>query len=165
MKREILFRGKRDDTGEWVDGMLAYFFDNPKNSMIMPSCYFGTRDFNGEDDNGNPIIEDETALGGFIPVQPESVGQFTGLLDKNGKNIFEGDILKSDLQEKGVFVVNFQCGSFCYYWEGDYGPATPMGWDFDEGFTEPSDYFNVHCQIIGNLQDNPELIGKEATNA
>jgi uncharacterized phage protein (TIGR01671 family) len=107
MKREILFRGKRVDNGEWVDGMLAYFFDNPKNAMIMPTCYFGTRDFGGEDEKGNPIIEDEMAMGGFINVIPETVGQFTGITDKNGGRIFEGDLIEVCENKNGPLTVEF----------------------------------------------------------
>lgn len=108
MTREILFRGKRVDNGEWVEGMLAYFFDNFKDSMIMPACYFGTRDLGEEDKKGNPIVSDEMALGGFIKVIPESVGQFTGLKDKNGKKIFEGDLICVCDNKNGFLKVEFK---------------------------------------------------------
>lgn len=91
MNRTIKFRGLRTDGKGWAVGYLAYFFDLPQNSMIMPSCYYGTRDFGDEDENGNPKIEDELALGGFTNVNPETVGQFTGHSDCNGIELFEGD--------------------------------------------------------------------------
>ena len=89
--REIEFRGLRTDGKGWVYGMLAYVFNNKKNTSIMENCCFATRDWDEEDDEGNPIICEEMALGGFINVIPESVGQYIGLNDKNGTKIFEGD--------------------------------------------------------------------------
>jgi len=94
MKRTIKFRGLRVDGKGWAIGMLAYFFDNPKNAMIMPHCYFGTKDFGEEDENGNPVIESEIALGGFVNVKPETVGQYSGMKDSHGVDIFEHDLLE-----------------------------------------------------------------------
>ena len=69
--REILFRGKRVDNGEWVEGLLARY--NPK----FPSAN----------------ILDEFEI--LTPVKTKTIGQYTGLKDKNGKKIFEGDIVKT----------------------------------------------------------------------
>jgi len=131
--REILFRGKRVDDGEWVEGMLAYFFDNPKNAMIMPSCYFGTRDFGEEDDNGNPVIEDDCALGGFIRVCPETVGQ---LRHKKGDvKYFDGDIYYH--AGYGLETVSDLC---------ELQMALITGNESDIG------------EIKGNIHDNPEIL-------
>ena len=86
--QQIKFRGFRTDGKGWVEGDLAYMFNNPNNTCIMPSCYFTTRDFGEEDEKGNPILEDTMALGGFISVVPSSLGIFTGITDKNGKEIY-----------------------------------------------------------------------------
>ena len=70
--REILFRGKRTDNGEWVEGLVARY--NPKFDCAN-------------------IVDGFESL---VPVKTETVGQYTGLTDENGQKIFEGDIVKGD---------------------------------------------------------------------
>ena len=83
--REILFRGKRKDNGEWVQGD----FCSPCNIVFLENGYDAVL---GKDDC--PMCNDYEVI-------PETVGQYIGLTDKNGKKIFEGDIVKEEYE---VFV-------------------------------------------------------------
>ena len=140
--REILFRGKRVDNGEWVlSGNIIHFNDeNTEKLYYIPKA-------NGENvcihDNNDNILSIEK--GTFYRVIPETVGQYTGLTDKNGKKIFEGDIIKHPI---GTFVVKFLNGTFL------------------SSLTEDN-YLSFLCEIhnqsevIGNIHDNPELLKSE----
>jgi hypothetical protein len=142
--REIKFRGLRTDGKGCVYGQLAYFFNNKEMPYIMPDCFFGTKEFGEEDDNGNPIIENDfLALGGFVSVKPDSVGQFTGVHDKNGKEIYEGDLYK-DEHEDLFEVVRLDCGRYALkFLDNDYVDEL-IDWSCIE--------------VIGNIHENPELL-------
>lgn len=82
--------------------------------------------------------------GNLFEVAPSTVGQYTGLKDKNGKEIYEDDIL---LDESGAYaVVYYSMGSFCV--------------DFGEGFDLQYFTDSIHeiCYVAGNIHDNPELL-------
>lgn len=128
--REILFRGKRVDNGEWETGSLVY-------------ARMGT----SEEQAG--IADKMTAY--HTPVIPETVGQYTGLTDKNGKKIFEGDIVSGHLDE--AFPEDET--RYKVIWD-DYGwhIRDSTGTDtFEQGWAKQ--YF----EVIGNIYDNPELLG------
>ena len=137
--REILFRGKRYDDGNWVEGYLIHDeFCNTNIPYIGYLC-----------DVGHDVDIAEIILG--------TVGQFTGLTDKNGKKIFEGDIIRANLESGNHegFVwpnmpVDFQQGSFCLNDRKGYVFAVL-------GAFAPS----VAFEVIGNIHDNPELLEED----
>lgn len=152
MNREILFRGKRIDNDEWVYG---YYFKRVRNyagCKTVEHCY----------------IQYETWDEGFITyeVKPETVGQYTGLTDKNGKKIFEGDILRG-------FAYPFRDGEgkHNYYAEVVWFKNSPafglvthknpksnvVG--ISEGNCEyMEDWETFLWEVIGNIYDNKELL-------
>lgn len=138
--REILFRAKGNSgfaSGKWIYG------DYLRN--------FWTE--NGNEHGIRPIDRD---TGGYCEVDPETVGQYTGLTDMEGNKIFEGDIVRS-IYSKMPYVVCF--GEYTY--TDDYGDEqTACGWYNIEngGYTTP---FGSPCNwavIIGNIHDNQELM-------
>ena len=132
MNREIKFRGKCTDNGEWVAGSLL------------------------QDDYGNCMIV------GFIDhheqwysVSPETVGQFTGLRDRNGEDIYEGDILmcigqRKDNNGREYFrKVIFKNGSFC---------MSVLEYNSDSTLYSHAVNGKLNWEVIGNIHDNPELM-------
>ncbi len=139
--REILFRGKRTDNGEWVYGDLLQRDEGRKIKAIMPPY---------------------PAKKGIV-VKEDSIGQYTGLTDKNGTQIFEGDIF-IDKEDEVISVVKFRNGMFCLVDYGIKGALMPYGYDesaggFGECDCQPMDNYNIdEMQIDGNIHDNPELL-------
>lgn len=137
--REILFRGKRIDNGEWVYGNYAFTDVNGKKYFIFQ----------------NKPLEHE--------VIPETVGQYTGLTDKNGKKIFEGDIIRFD---ENLYTVQRECDTPGGYWAETGYILKHIGWSDYTSFTSTIDDWENECQvfIIGNIHDNPELLNKKENN-
>ena len=131
--REIWFRGKRADNGEWAEGAFyAYYNFKRTIAQILKDRTNGTPD--------------------AYEVIPETVGQYTGLTDKNGKKIFEGDIVNA---QDDIF------GSpFCF------GITGKVVFEETAFFIEPENpmeaqwLFNECAiyEVIGNIHDNPELL-------
>lgn len=124
--REILFRGKSIDNGEWVYG-----------DLIQPQSiqYKGTKWIS---------ITDNANYGDKYPVIPETVGQYTGLKDKNGNRIFEGDIF--NLGDKNIRYV--------VVWH-DTGL---MGKQIRSSSYVGLRHWQDRIEIMGNSFDNPELL-------
>ncbi len=151
--REILFRGKRISDGSWVHGGIMKTF-HPNFNHESPEA------FNLRKENCYCICTG----GKDIFVEQSSIEQYTGLTDKNGKKIFEGDICDfSILGGDHVFVkITIQYG--CVGFEPlDYDDVHPDDqkwtsfWKSEEDEMWNTDYFTV----IGNIHDNPELLKGE----
>ena len=165
--REILFRGKRLHDNKWIYG--NFVSDCEGNPHIIEPRFF-------YEDGHHLQYEDNTDTPVFII--PETVGQYTGLTDKNGKRIFEGDIVRYNTYD------DFDCQSVAKFGEynqdgsaGEYSASKCIGFYVDvDNFTCPdlceygsncfSNYLkqqNIlevaqYCEIIGNIHDNPELL-------
>ena len=140
--REILFRGKRKDNGEWVYGRLLYFKASVGTevlALIVESC---------EWDNSNEWFN----LGKRARVIPESVGQYTGLTDKNGNMIFEGDIVNDEQSGYNYFIKWFP--EYACFSLADKNGNMEFGCDEFEIFLND-------LIVIGNIYDNPELLKGE----
>ncbi len=146
--REILFRGKRIDNGEWVgSGNLIHF--NEENEHYIPDPNNKCLCRHDEADN---IIEWRNTL--FYKVIPETVGQYTGLTDKNGKKIFEGDIVKH--YNDNAHPENYATYQVEWYAEKATFIVVVIGkcerYEMRKG---------LKYEIIGNIHDNPELMKGE----
>ena len=150
MQDRYLFRGKRKDNGEWVEGNLVYSQTTTRG-----------------------VITEIYTLEMTYEVIPETVGQYTRLKDKNGKLIFEGDIVRTQpfsdkpysskaKYKQHIGVVEYRVSHFknSFYEQDykaewivnikDYGKFTCYDW---------SEFFR--CEVIGNIHDNPELLEVE----
>lgn len=135
MEREIWFRGKRMDNGEWVYGIPATFINvsgAPYTAII-------------------PIYSFANDLAGLKEVDPATVGQYTGLTDKNGVKVFRGDIVRTVYDGvENVFVVvwdNDELDFKATNGRGNYGSG---GFQYLPCCEE--------VEVIGNIHDNPELL-------
>ena len=140
--REILFRGKRKSNGEWAYG------------NFVRGC---VDDFAYIVEFGNKEL-----CRNYVEVIPETVGQFTGLTDKNGKRIFEGDMIKPFDDEIDKMVVEFRQGQFLLCSYGERGYMAEYGWEESGNYgcfeAEPLSSYGDDIEVIGNIHDNPELL-------
>ena len=158
--REILFRGKRMDNGEWVEAAsILRTVDGAALEM-----YIGSRAdaVVAVDDDGNIHQMSAGPHVLYYRVDPDTVGQFTGLTDKNGRKVFEGDILKTHYANavKCNFVetVVFRNGRFCA--EGRIsvtGRSWAGLWDGAPHAPQDCSVYMDDMEVIGNIHDDPEL--------
>ena len=128
--RDYLFRGKRKDNGEWVYGNL-FIPDNPDKPV--------------------EILIGTNVIRISYEVIPETVGQYTGLTDKNGTKVFDGDIVHCVSKfDSADMVVIFECGQFRMILAEKYHEyQTNIGYYDINSFAK---------EVIGNIHDNPELL-------
>ena len=145
MKRKIKFRGKRLDNGEWVHGDLLH---------ICGGCviYHGSPTESELIEEDRPNLAIELYMNEVSPVAANTVGQFTGLLDKNGKEIYEGDVL--GMNEKVIGWVKGGVRGYCYDVVDLNHPKGEESWSLYG--TVIHDFPN-RIAVIGNIHDNPEL--------
>lgn len=139
--REIKFRGKRVDNGEWLYGDLMTY------------------------DNDYVICDVDD--GGYLPIVRETVGQFTGLYDKNGKEIYEGDIIKEFNgygSDNGIAKIEYDTATFDLGARHEYR-QTICGFiakaiDNPKYNSESStqSFYEKECEVIGNIHDNKETL-------
>ena len=149
--REILFRGKTLDDGEWIYGYFVQQYGS--NEIYLP----------------------ESDEAGFERhhIDPKTVGQYTGLTDINGKRIYEGDIVTLNLCKKDISIVMFGEYKDCnteyddvylgFYIKFD-DLAVKRYCETDGNIMFPLVNLNKKYEIIGNIYDNPELLAEQLKN-
>ena len=139
--REILFKAKRIDNGEWVYGSYVYTFCEDKNGIVV-----------GVKVEKHWIVEES---GNMVWVDKDTICQCTGLNDKNGKLIWENDVVKqfSDCNELGNSLYFF----YQIRWNNEYS-----AFEGYEIYTKETVLFPdlEDIEVIGNIFDNPELINE-----
>lgn len=146
MKRQIIFRGKSLYNNEWVYGDLVHISGG---TIIITSQEEG------------PVLTDdcdhalEYRIDEFAPVDPDTVGQWTGLTDSKGRRIFEGDIVRWQRNDM-LYAIVFWRGMF--YASVEECNANLFGGFPLHTFTEDNFEDGFGCEIVGNTHDNPALL-------
>lgn len=142
--REILFKAKRIDNDEWVEGNLFFLFQTKAHEAFIIPIKFGNAFMQ--------LREGDLCFRYWYKVDPETICQFTGLTDKNGNKIWENDIC--DRKEKYPEVVKMINGD----WTLDYSYV--IGRDYGNNYCNLGFYVTERkcVEVIGNIFDNPELL-------
>lgn len=143
--REILFRGKSTNDGTWVVGDGIHY---PKSVNYKGTCWI-----DGMHEKAND----------WVQVIPSTVGQYTGLQDKNGQRIFEGDIVDlCDNWWDAAGPAGHESPIVEVCWSDGYAGFDP----FDDYDCDCGVYIGAHrCKVIGNIHDNPELMEGSLTTS
>ena len=142
MVREILFKAKRKDNGEWVEGYYVYC---RKRHYILPVL--------------NTTIGYDEREDEWIETDSDTLCQYTGLTDKNGTRIWENDIvlLREEIQDyEWKATVKFGNPNWEYNWGWQLIPIGEC--DMNKDILLWIDMDLATCQVIGNIFDNPELL-------
>lgn len=131
--REILFRGKQLYDGEWVYGDLSFHVQDGI-PYVFPADGYDSPD--------------------FYEVNPSTVGQYTGLKDKNGKKIFEGDILEDFVGDVYEVFYNTEHCAYMAHCRMAHRPEK-------KGYCRLGDCCRLTIEVIGNIHDNPKLLEEE----
>lgn len=134
--REILFKAKRKDNSKWIKGYYQKRYDLLSNEEHL---IFHADSYN--------VWE-------YAEIIPETVCQFTGLCDKNGKKIWENDILMANLDESYPEDVTYETVEW-----GVAGWVTHEANSIDRPYLDEFDL--EHFEVVGNIFDNPELLQEE----
>ena len=120
MKREILFRAKKWISGEWLEGEVHLKCNNAHIHTNYADQY---------------------------KIDEDTIGQFTGMTDKNGTKIFEGDIVKEQCKSHEII--------YNVFWDEDYFAFRVKSKDYSYYLDE---LVSSHCEVIGNVFENNELL-------
>ena len=160
--REILFRAKSKDNGRWYKGQYI---------NLHKTTYCFKEDYEKNPSNDiHQIVYEEIMDWGLpnkhlrVDVIPETIGEFTGIFDIKGKRIFEGDILcktfklewDNNEERKVYYVVKFHEGMFATFYK-DYENGEWVDCEDDRLCKSLIEVDNL--EIVGNVYDNPELLG------
>ena len=161
--RNIEFRGKDIETGKWKYGFYSQFHNRPL--VNEPNIH---QIFEPIQENSSPIILGNTSIGGlWFTINENTLGQFTGLEDNNGKKIYEGDIL--ELYDKiskihWLAVIKFGNPNGTYDWGYQLKllkilePTTIKECFWNTDILVWVEVPDVKCEVVGNIWDNPEIV-------
>ena len=143
--REIIFRGKRVDNGEWVEGYYVCISETYHYILT-----------------GNPVVEPGKIDVEHYKVYPETVGEYTGLTDKNGVKTFEGDIIKTHYantpKPNYTETVVFYNGRFCAFYNSGSVSWHSGLYDGVQHLNQDKTVYMDSFEVIGNIHDNKEIL-------